>query len=346
MKAVIFTEVGGTDKLKYVEDFPKPELRPGYVVIKVKACALNHLDIWVRQGLPGTQPMPHISGSDVAGIVEDIFPDPNKPEWIKPGVEVVVSPGINNCGVCSYCLRGYDSMCMNYNILGYQTQGGYAEYVAVRYNDIFPKPGHLKFTESAAMLLTFLTAYHMLFTRANLTAGESVLISSASSGVGVAALQLAKLAGCRVLATTGTKEKAAKLYELGADYVINYKDSDVIEEVKKATENKLVDLVFEHVGGKTLETLLGVLKKGGRMATCGATSGNPEVFNLRNFYVRQISLIGSYMGAKWELQRVLDLANQKKIKPVIDKVFPLKDARQAQELMLSQAHFGKIVLEI
>lgn len=340
MKAVIFHQHGGPEVLEYTE-VPEPKIKANEVLVEVHACALNHLDIWVRGGLPGIAiPLPHILGNDVAGTVREVGELVN---WAKPGDEVMVQPGVS-CGHCEDCLRGQDNFCREYDIIGYRRDGGYAELVAVPGVNVMPKPKNLSWPEAAALPLVTVTAWHMLVTRANVQPGEDVLIQAAGSGVGSIGIQVAKLLGARVLATAGSDEKLAKAKELGADEVINYTREDWPKEVKRLTQRKGVDVVFEHTGAETWTGSIASLKTGGRLVTCGATSGFDARTDLRQVFYRQLTILGSFMGAKAELLAAMKFIETGKIRAVVDRSLPLADARKAHELLENRAQFGKLVL--
>jgi NADPH:quinone reductase-like Zn-dependent oxidoreductase len=339
MKAIIFNEFGGVDKLKY-EDVPEPKAGPNDVVVQVKACALNHLDLWTRQGTYPNVTFPHITGSDVSGIVSEIG---SAVKNIKIGDKVVISPGLS-CMSCQQCLSGNDNVCRYYTVLGVIENGGYAEYVKVPAINILPMPESLNFNESASIMLVFLTAYHMLVGRAKIQLGEDVLIHAAGSGVGIAGIQISKLFGARVIATAGSDEKLEKAKELGADDVINYNKTDFLEEVRKLTGKKGVEIVFEHVGPDTWDKSIKSLAKNGRLVTCGATTGPIANLDLRYVYSKHLTILGSYMGTKSEMIEVFKFFKSKKLKPVIDKIFPLKNAQEAQKMMEDRKQFGKLVL--
>lgn len=342
MKAVLFRQHGGPDKLSY-EDVPMPVMGPEEVLIKVKACALNHLDIWIRQGNPAyPMPLPHISGSDVAGLVEQVG---SQVDHVTVGQRVCVSPGIS-CWRCDACLAGRDNFCRSYGLLGAMVPGGYAEYVKVPFRNVLPIPGNLTFEQAASFPLVSVTAAHMLFALAQIQHGETVLIMGAGSGVGSVAVQLAHLAGARVITTVGADDKIPKAVLLGAHAVINHSKEKVVERVKLLTEGRGADVVIEHIGPEVWESCLASLAKGGRLITCGATTGAEVKLDLRYVYSRQYTIKGSYMGTRAELVKAAELFGQGKLKPVIDRTFPLKDARAAQELLLSRKFFGKIVLTI
>ena len=340
MKAVVFHEHGGIDKLRY-EDRPDPAVKDNEVLVRVKACALNHLDIWARVGLPGIQiPLPHISGNDICG---EVVSTGRLVTRARSGDAVIISPGLS-CGVCEYCLSGRDSMCRSYKIIGYLTDGGYAELVSVPEVNIIPQPEWLKPEEAAAIPLVFMTAWHMLVTRAGISPGEYVLVLGAGSGVGSAAIQIAKLSGARVIATAGSEEKLKLARALGADELVNHSEQDVAAEARRITEKRGVDVVFEHVGSATWEKSIKALAVGGRLVTCGATTGYMGQTDIRYVYSRQLSILGSYMASKAELLKVIELVRQRRLKPVVDKVYPLAEAARAQERREKREHFGKIVL--
>lgn len=340
MKAVIFREHGGPDKLSY-EEMPMPKFGPQDVLIRVKACAVNHLDIWVRQGSSAyAVSFPHVGGSDVSGIVEQVG---THVEGIAVGTQVFVSPGIS-CWNCEFCLAGRDNLCRTYNLLGARMHGGYAEYVKVPFRNVLTIPENMTFEQAAAFPLVSVTASHMLFALAGLQSGETVLVMGAGSGVGMMAVQLAKLAGARVITTVGSDDKIPKAVVLGADAVIQHSKEQVSERVKLLTEGRGVDVVVEHIGPEVWDECLKSLATGGRLITCGATTGGDVKLNLRHLYSRQLTVKGSYMGTRAELVKAAELMGQKRLIAVIDRTYPLSEARAAQELMTSRKFFGKIVL--
>lgn len=341
MKAVIFRRHGGPDVLEYA-DVPDPSAGPGQILVRVKACALNHLDLWIRQWIPAYRiDLPHISGCDVAGVVERVGQGVTH---VAVGDPVVLAPGLS-CGECEWCRAGEDTLCASSGIRGAKTDGGYAELIAASASDALLLPPGLSFEEAAAFPLVFLAAWHMLVTRAKLQMGETVLVHAAGSGVGHAAVQIAKYLGARVYTTVGSDAKIPKAKALGADEVINYQREDFEERVKTLTQNRGVAVVFEHIGPQTWEKSLRVLAKGGRLVTCGATSGPSVPLDLRYVFSRQLAILGSMMGTRAELKAVTELIGQRKLKPVVDTVFPLREARAAQERMLSRDVFGKLVLQ-
>jgi NADPH:quinone reductase-like Zn-dependent oxidoreductase len=340
MKAVRFHEHGGVDVLRY-EDAPDPVPGPGEALVRVRACALNHLDLWQRRGMERVRiPFPHISGADVAGEV--VEPGAS---GLAPGARVMLQPGVS-CGHCPQCLAGRDNECNFYRVLGNQNEGGYAQLVKVPSVNLIPLPDHVDVIAAAAFPLTFVTAWHMLITRARLEAGEDVLVLAAGSGVGQAAIQIAKLHGARVFATAGSDEKLERARALGADAVINHHTEDVPKRVRDLTAGRGVPIVFEHVGQATWDRSVKCLARSGRLVTCGATTG-PEVgIDLRFLFGRQLSLLGSYMGTKGELLRAAPFFFDGRLRPIVDKVFPLQEAAAAQQRLESAAQFGKIVLKV
>jgi NADPH:quinone reductase-like Zn-dependent oxidoreductase len=342
MKAVVFSEHGGADVLRYT-DVPEPVAGAREVLVRVRACALNHLDLWVRKGMRGVNiPLPHIGGSDIAGDVAQVGEGVTN---VRPGDRVLLSPGVS-CGACAACLAGTDNQCRQYSLLGYIFDGGYAEYVKAPAVNAIPIPGNLSFEQAAAVPLVFLTAWHMLITRAQLKPAEEVLILGAGSGVGSAAIQIAKVAGARVIATAGSEQKLAKAKELGADEAISHSGQDFSNEVKRLTNRRGVDVVFEHVGNATWEQSIRSLAVGGRLVTCGATTGPEGKIDIRQLFSRNLSILGTYMGSKAELFAVLELVGRGLLKPVIDCVMPLAQAAAAQERLEKREQFGKIVLQV
>ena len=366
MKAVLFRRHGGPDVLEYTEA-PDPTPGPGEILVRVKACGLNHLDLWIRQGIPAYHiNMPHISGCDVAGLVERVGDGVTRPA---AGDRVVLAPGLS-CGTCEWCWRGDDNVCATYRIRGAGqpmtsrssalpsatppaggvpasvADGGYAELAIARAEEALPLPSSVSFEVAAAYPLVFLTAWHMLVGRAKLQAGETVLVHAAGSGVGHAAIQIAKHVNAIVYTTVGSDKKMAPAKALGADAVINYQQEPFEERVKALTGGRGVDVVVEHIGPQTWEGNLKVLAKGGRLVTCGATTGPSVPLDLRYVFSRQLSLLGSMMGTRAELDAVSKLVHDGSLRPVVDTRFPLAEARAAQERMAGRDLFGKLVLTL
>lgn len=340
MKAVIFSEHGAPQVLR-LEEVAEPIVRANEVLVEVRACALNHLDIWVRGGLPGIKiSLPHILGNDVAGVVKAVG---ELVDWISPGDEVMLQPGVS-CGHCYECLRGRDNFCPQYDIIGYRRNGGYAELVAAPAVNVIPKPANLSWADAAALPLVTVTAWHMLVGRANVQPGETVLIHAAGSGVGSIGIQIAKLRGARVIATAGSDEKLEKARSLGADETINYTREDWPQEVKKLTGRRGADVVFEHTGAETWPGSITALAAGGRLVTCGATTGADARTDIRHIFYRHLNILGSFMGAKSELLDAMKFVEQGRLEAVVDRTLPLAEARRAHELIEDRAQFGKIVL--
>jgi NADPH:quinone reductase-like Zn-dependent oxidoreductase len=342
MKAIVFHQHGGPEVLKY-ENATDPVPRANEVLVRVKACALNHLDLWVRRGLPNVPiPLPHIPGSDVAGEIAAVG---EAVTTVRVGQKVVLAPGVT-CGKCAPCISGNDNRCRSFTNLGYMIDGGCAEFVRCPEVNCLPCPENLTFEEASSIPLVFQTAWHMLVARAELQPGEDVLILGAGSGVGSAAIQVAKFFGARVIATASTNEKLAKARELGADHLINHKTQKIRDEVRRITNKRGVDVVFEHVGTATWDESIASLALAGRLVTCGATTGYDAKIDLRFLFSRQLSLLGSYMGAKSELRTVMKLVAAGRLKPIVDRVFPLAEAAAAHAYLEAGSQFGKVVLAV
>ncbi len=342
MKAVRFHRHGGPEVLQY-EEAPDPVPNSDEALVRVKACALNHLDLWARNGLPNVEiSLPHISGCDIAGVVERVPPEEKE---FTPGDEVIINPGLG-CGRCDRCLLGKDDQCRYYTIIGYGTDGGFAELVKVPRANLVKKPEKMNFVDAAAFPLVSLTAYHMVVTKAGVVAGDTVLVLGANSGVGTEAVQMAKLLGAKVIATVGDENKGRKATELGADFVIDHYKQDVLSECRRITGKRGVDVVVEHVGKATWEKSVKALAKGGRLVLCGATTGADVTTDLRYVYSRELTIYGSYMAGKGELLKAVDLFRQGKLKAVVDSTFPLERAREAEDRLEKSMHFGKIVLTL
>ena len=338
MKAIRIHEFGGPEVLRY-EDVAEPQPRKDQVLVRVKACAMNHLDIWVRKGLPGVK-LPHILGSDVAGEIVEVG---GYVTGFKAGQRVLLAP-MHFCNHCAKCVAGLQNQCPEFSVLGNAVDGGNCEFIAIPAVNVIPFPDSLDFNQAASVPLVFLTAWHMLVGRAGICPGQTVLVLGANSGVGIAGIQVAKFFNCQVIATAGDDHKIAKARELGADHVINHYQQKISEEVRKITGKQGVDIVLEHVGPATWEESLRSLKPAGTLVTCGATTGPQVGIDLRFVYSRQLSILGSYMGNMGELREVLKHVFSGRLKPVVDRTFPLKEARAAHEYMEKSSMFGKIVL--
>jgi len=340
MRAVVFDSHGGADVLEY-RDVPVPTPGPDEALVRVRACGLNHLDLFIRNGgLPHPVPLPHILGSEVAGEVEES----GALASVKPGDRVVVAPYLI-CGVCEYCLSGEETICLRGDVLGRRSNGGYAEYVTVAARQLIPIPDGVSLEDAAALTLSTLTAWHMLVTRARMRPGEDVLVLGAGSGVGSGAIQIAKQGGCRVFATAGSQEKLEKARELGADALINHNTTDFREEVRRLTSKRGVDIVVEHVGQDTWDRSVGSLARNGRLVTTGATTGPEGRVNIDRLFGAQQSLIGSWGGTRAELRAVLKMAAEGRLRSVIHAVYPLERAAEAQRVMEERAQFGKLLLK-
>ena len=337
MKAARFHQHGGPEVLR-CEEVPDPEPAPGRAIVRVRACALNHLDLWQRRGLDRVRiPLPHISGADVSGEIVDgagVF---------SAGTRVLLQPGLS-CGRCAPCREERDNECADYSLLGYMSDGGYAELISVPVENVIPIPDHVDFISAAAFPLTFLTAWHMLLARAALRSGDIVLVLAGSSGVGQAAIQVARVHGARVLATSAPSKMAA-VRSLGADEVFDHYAEDFSRRARAATGGRGVDIVVEHVGEATWDRSVRALARGGRLVTCGATTGYRASVDLRHLFARQLSLLGSYMGRKPELLQASRLLFAGKLRPLIDEVVPLADVRRGHQRLEASQQVGKIVLQ-
>ena len=338
MKAVRIHEFGGPEVLRY-EDVSDPKPRKDQVLIRVKSCAMNHLDLWVRKGLPGVK-LPHILGSDISGEIVEVGEYVTR---LRSGQRVLLAP-MHFCNHCAYCTSGRQNQCAEFTVLGNRVDGGNCELMAVPAVNVIPIPDSLGFDQAASVPLVFLTAFHMLTGRASIRPGQTVLVLGANSGVGIAAIQIAKLFNATVIATAGDDRKMQRAHELGADHVINHYQQKISDEVKKITNREGVDIVFEHVGASTWDESMKSLKPAGTVVTCGATTGPNVGIDLRFVYSRQLSVLGSYMGTMGELYEVLKHVFSGRLNPVIDRTFALKDIRAAHEYMEKSQMFGKIVL--
>ena len=340
MEAARIHQHGGTEVL-LVEEIPEPQIKANEILVRVRACALNHLDLFVRAGIPGMRfAMPHVLGSDIAGevvVVGELC------ERVEPGWRVLLSPGLS-CRQCPQCLAGNDNLCRRYTLFGYGRDGGDCQLLAAPEYSAIRIPQTMTFEEAAAVPLVFLTAWHMLMVRARLQPGEDVLVLAASSGVGSAAIQIARLFQCRVIATAGGEEKMQRARQVGADHVIDHYREDIAAEVRQFTARRGVDVVVEHVGAATWRKSLESLAPAGRLVTCGATTGYDAGVDLRYLFSKQWSLLGSFMGTMGELHRVLQFVFRGQLKPVIDRVYPLAEIRAAHQRLEDRAQFGKVLV--
>jgi NADPH:quinone reductase-like Zn-dependent oxidoreductase len=341
-EAMVMRATGGPEVLERAT-IELAEPGPREVRIRVRAVALNHIDLWARRGLPHFRyEFPHRLGADVVGEVEALGPGVKS---AKVGDRVVVNPGLS-CGACERCLLGQDTFCRSYKIMGENTQGGYARHIVVPDANLLPMPKGLSFTDAAAIPLCFLTAWQMVVRKAQVRPGQTVLVQAAGSGVSSAAIQIAKMLGARVITTTSTDEKAARAKALGADEVINYTTQDFVAECKRLTDKKGADVVIEHVGGEVFAKSILAAAWGGRVVTCGATTGFTPEIDLRHIFFRQVEVLGSTMGPKGDLFGILRLVEAGKLKPVVDRVLPLWSAVEAHRLLEERKVFGKIVMEV
>jgi NADPH:quinone reductase-like Zn-dependent oxidoreductase len=338
MNTVRIHQFGGPEVLTY-EEISDPQPSKDQVLVRVHACALNHLDVFVRKGLPGVK-LPHILGSDIAG---EVIETGESITGLKPGQRVLLAP-MHFCGRCSKCVAGLQNECREFTALGNAVDGGNCELIAVPAANVIPIPDALDFNQAASVPLVFLTAWHMLVGRAKLRPGQTVLVLGASSGVGIAAIQIARMFHCRVITTAGDETKLEKGRALGADFGIDHYKQKISEEVRKITNREGVDIVLEHVGVATWNESVRSLKPGGTLVTCGATTGFDAGIDLRFLFSRQLNLLGSYMGTMGELHEVLSHVFAGRLKPVVDRVFPLKDLRLAHEHLENSQMFGKIIV--
>ena len=343
MLAYRISRHGGPTALEWIE-LAKPEPGPDEVLVQVRACALNRLDLWLRNGVEGHEfPLPLIPGSEIAGDIAELG---SVAEGLEPGQPVLIAPGIS-CGLCERCVAGQDNLCPRYGIFGETRDGGYAEYVVVPRRNVLPLPSRLSYVEAAAVPLVFQTAWHMLTARARIQPLEDILLHAAGSGVSSAGIQIAKLLGARhIIATAGSPEKLERARELGATHVLDYSQGDFAREVRRITDGKGVEVVFDHVGGSTFEQSLRCVAWGGRIVFCGATAGHLATVNLRAVFFKSLSILGSTMGTLAELIQLLRFFETAQLRPVVDRILPLEEAPEAQAALERRGTFGKIVLTV
>jgi NADPH:quinone reductase-like Zn-dependent oxidoreductase len=342
MKAIAITGHGGNETVQYT-DVARPVLGPREVLIEARAVALNHLDIWVRNGLPGAKlAMPHVLGADGAGVVTEVGPEVGR---VRPGERVLINPGLN-CGACEFCQAGEQSLCATFGIMGETAPGTFAEYFKAPQENVHPVPEGFSWAEAAAFPLVFVTAWRMLISKAQIKPGEDILILGIGGGVSTAALQMSKALGLRAIVTASSDDKLQHAKKLGADAVINYKTQDFGREVRSLTNRRGVDVVVDSVGGESYAKSLACLVKGGRLVTCGATAGPRPQTDLGRIFWNQLSVFGSTMGSLHEFAEMLNFVRKRGVKPVIDQVFPFADGAKALARMEEGRQFGKIVLTI
>lgn len=342
MRAVRLHDVNGRAELRLDNDVEVPSPGAGEVLLAVRACGLNQVDLLTRDGqTPQAVALPHISGTEVAGDVVAVGPDVHG--WTV-GDRVVVDP-ILSCGECSFCRAGATNMCRNGRVFGVQTPGGYAERVVAPANQLIRLPESLSYAQAAAVAVTGPTAWHMLRRRANIQAGEDVLVIAAGSGIGVLGVQIAAVTGARVIATAGSEDKIRQARDLGAQFAVNHRDPTWPDQVREWTGGRGVDVVFEHVGAATWKGSLRALARGGRLVTCGGHSGFSVDINLWHLFVKEHTIIGSFAGSRQDFLDVFHLVEQRRIRPVIHEIFALEDVQKAQEMLESRQVFGKLLLD-
>ena len=340
MKALAFHEHGGLDRLRY-QEVPDPAIGPADVLVRVRACALNHLDLFVREGLPGFRlPLPFWTGCDIAGEVAQVGAEVRE---VAVGDRVAVNPNLH-CGRCEFCQKGEQSLCVTYGILGEHVHGGLAEYVKVAGDKTLTLPAHVKYEDAAAFILVNMTAWRMLVTQARLRAGEDLLVIGVGGGVSSTGVQIGKLCGARVWVTSSSDDKLARARELGADECINHAREDWARVVWEKTGKRGVDVVLENVGAATWKGSLRVLAKGGRLVTCGATSGPIGETDIRVVFWKQVSIIGSTMSSNAEFHDVMRELFRGRLRAIVDAVMPLGEGVDAQRRLAEGKQFGKIVL--
>ena len=336
----MFDRFGGPDVLE-AREIADPAIAPDEALVRVRACGINHLDLWVRSGLRGLDiQMPHILGNDVVGEIAAIG---SAVRHLQTGDRTLVLPTLS-CGTCPQCFSGDDNLCRQYDVIGRRRNGGYAELVSVPAVNCLPYPENLSWEEAAAVPLVFLTAWHMLVGRAKLAPGEDVLVIGAGSGVGSAVVQIARLFGARVIATAGTPAKLERAKALGAHETIDHAREDVAARVRELTAKKGVEVALEHVGGRVFEAAVAALARNGRLVTCGATTGGEVKLDVNVLFGKHLALMGSWMGRRSELVQVLKFVRDGRLKPVVDRAMPLAHAAEAHRLIESRGQFGKVVL--
>jgi NADPH:quinone reductase-like Zn-dependent oxidoreductase len=342
LKAIRIHAHGGVDQLRY-DDAADPKITSSKdVIVKLEAAALNHIDIWVRLGATGmTIPMPHILGADGAGVVVEVG---REVKSVRTGDNVCLY-AFTGCGECEFCLANRDFLCIRVRSLGERLDGTYAQYVKVSPENCFPVPSYMTFDEAAAFPLVFVTVWRMLVTNARLRPGESLLIIGIGGGVASAALQVAKRTGARILVTSGSDEKLDRAAALGADHGINHRRKNFAEEVKRLTDNRGVDVVLDSVAGEVWQKSLHSLAHGGRLVTCGATAGGEPNDDINTMVSQELNIYGSTLGSREDFRQLLSFLDATQIHPIIDRKFPLGEARAAQQRMEEARQFGKIVLQ-
>ncbi|MBM4370533.1 MAG: zinc-binding dehydrogenase [Deltaproteobacteria bacterium] len=340
MEGWIVRRHGGLEALEWSDHLPTPEPGPGQVRLRVRAVGLNHLDVWVRKGVPGHRfPLPLIPGCDMAGTVDKVGVGVDQ---IDPEARFIVDPGLS-CGACPACDTGQHPLCRGYGIFGETTHGGAAEYAVVPRANLLEAPPQLSWAEAASFPLAFLTAWHMVVTRAQVRPGQTVLVQAAASGVSAAAIQIAALLGARVFAAARGEAKTAFARSLGAEAAIDTASEDLVARVRELAGKGGVDLIVDHMGAATWEQDLKVLARGGTLVTCGATTGADAAINLRALFFKAWSILGSTMGSRGELRTVTELFRQGRLRPVLDAALPLSELREAHRMLEAREVLGKLV---
>jgi len=340
VKAAYFKEHGGAEKIIY-DDYRDPAPGPGEVVVRVRACALNHVDMLLLDGrFPPPEGLPHVNGCEVTGTLEAVGPGV---QGLDRGTRLILFPGLS-CGRCEYCLQGQRTVCVRYGYLGAHKDGGYAELIKAPAVNVVPLAEALSFESGAAVPLAMLTSWHALVAQAGCRPGQTVLVQAAGSGVGSAAIQIARLCGARVMTTVGSDDKIDFARALGADHVVNYRRQDFVEEAKRWTGKRGVDIVIEHIGGDTFERSVYALTRLGTLVTIGSHDTHWGRLDLRHVYSKNLRVLGTNLGSILELQTLLEHVVEGRLKPVVDRVFPLADARSAVQHVLDRKNKGKVVL--
>lgn len=341
MRAIVLPEHGGIERLVYQADYPEPHMGAYDVRVRIRATTVNRIDFFVRQGYPGVQiSFPHIPGADIAGVVDDVG---SHVQDFRKGDRVLAWPLVA-CGACELCRKGKRGLCLQWKYFGLHVDGSYAEYISVPEENLMRLPAGISFEEAATLPVAGLTAYHALVTVGKVQPGETVLIWGGSGGLGTFAIQIAHLLGARVIATVGKDEKRKRVESLGADLVLNHHSDDVVSIASEFVRGRGVEVVLDSVGAQTFPKGFQLLQKGGRLLLCGKLTGLDVPLSLHQTYLRHLSILGLYLGEKHELEALLSWVEERKIKPIIDRIFPLKEAAEAQRVMASAEHVGKLVL--
>jgi len=339
MKAIFYEEHGSTDVLQY-DEFDDPEPAPDEVVVEMRAGGLNHLDVWTRRGMPSPEELPHIPGSDGAGVVSEIG---ERVTRFEPGDRVVVDPGLY-CGECEFCRKGEQSLCVDYKMIGEHVRGVHSELAAVPEANLLPLPDDVEFVTAAAAPLVYQTSWRMLVTRAEIDQSDTVLVHGASGGVGHACVQIAANEGCEVWATASSEEKLEYARECGADHLVNYEDEDFVSAIKEGTDGRGVDVVVDHIGEATWDGSISAAARGGRIVTCGATSGVTPKTNIPKVFWKQLDILGSTMGTPGEMDEVMAKVFDGTFEPYVRDVLPMSEITRAHEMLENREGFGSVVV--